>query len=41
MTIARACGFPLERDRRSLRDAGADSDAAEARDADTVEHYRQ
>lgn len=33
--------WDLLRQRRALRDAGADPDDAEARDADTVEHYRQ
>jgi hypothetical protein len=33
--------WDLLRQRRALRDAGADPDLAEARDADTVEHYRQ
>jgi hypothetical protein len=31
----------LLRRRRALRDAGADPDEAEARDADTVERYQQ
>jgi hypothetical protein len=33
--------WDLLRQRRALRDAGADPDEAEARDADTVERYRQ
>jgi len=33
--------WDLLRQRRALRDAGANPDAAELRDADTVEHYRQ
>ena len=33
--------WDLLRQRRALRDAGADPDAAEVRDADTVEGYRQ
>jgi hypothetical protein len=33
--------WDLLRQRRALRDAGADPDQASARDADTVEHYRQ
>jgi Protein of unknown function (DUF2630) len=33
--------WDLLRQRRALRDAGADPDEARARDADTVEHYRQ
>jgi hypothetical protein len=33
--------WDLLRRRRALRDAGADPDEAEARDADTVERYQQ
>jgi len=33
--------WDLLRQRRALRDAGANPDDAELRDADTVEHYRQ
>ena len=33
--------WDLLRQRRALRDAGADPDQAEARDADTVERYQQ
>jgi len=33
--------WDLLRQRRALRAAGGDPDQAEARDADTVEHYRQ
>jgi hypothetical protein len=33
--------WDLLRQRRALRDAGDDPDAAEVRDADTVERYRQ
>jgi Protein of unknown function (DUF2630) len=33
--------WDLLRQRRALRDAGADPDEAEARDAETVERYRQ
>ena len=33
--------WDLLRQRRALRAASADPDAARARDADTVEHYRQ
>jgi Protein of unknown function (DUF2630) len=33
--------WDLLRQRRALRDAGADPNQAEARDADTVEGYRQ
>jgi hypothetical protein len=33
--------WDLLRQRRALRNAGGDPDAAELRDADTVEHYRQ
>ena len=33
--------WDLLRQRRALRDAGADPDEAEARDADIVERYRQ
>jgi hypothetical protein len=33
--------WDLLRQRRALRDAGADPDAAHARDADTVERYWQ
>ena len=33
--------WDLLRQRRALRSAGGDPDAAELRDADTVEHYRQ
>jgi Protein of unknown function (DUF2630) len=33
--------WDLLRQRRALRDAGADPDKAKARDADTVERYRQ
>jgi len=33
--------WDLLRQRRALRDAGADPDAAQVRDADTVEGYRQ
>ena len=33
--------WDLLRQRRALRGAGGDPDAAELRDADTVEHYRQ
>jgi hypothetical protein len=33
--------WDLLRRRRALRDAGADPEQATARDADTVEHYRQ
>jgi uncharacterized protein DUF2630 len=33
--------WDLLRQRRALRDAGADPDRAEARDADTVERYQQ
>lgn len=33
--------WDLLRQRRALRDAGADPDAAQARDADTVERYLQ
>ena len=33
--------WDLLRQRRALRDAGADPDQASARDADTVEHYQQ
>jgi hypothetical protein len=33
--------WDLLRQRRALRSAGGDPDAAEVRDADTVEHYRQ
>ena len=33
--------WDLLRQRRALRDAGGDPDAAEARDADTVERYLQ
>ena len=33
--------WDLLRQRRALRDAGADPDDAEARDADTVERYLQ
>jgi Protein of unknown function (DUF2630) len=33
--------WDLLRQRRALRDAGADPDQAQARDADTVERYQQ
>jgi hypothetical protein len=33
--------WDLLRQRRALRDAGADPNEAQARDADTVERYRQ
>ena len=33
--------WDLLRQRRALRDAGLDPDAASARDADVVEHYEQ
>ena len=33
--------WDLLRQRRALRDAGDDPDAAQVRDADTVERYRQ
>lgn len=33
--------WDLLRQRRALRDAGADPDQAEVRDAETVEHYQQ
>jgi hypothetical protein len=33
--------WDLLRQRRALRDAGGDPDLAQARDADTVENYRQ
>jgi hypothetical protein len=33
--------WDLLRQRRALRDAGSDPDAAEVRDAETVERYRQ
>jgi len=33
--------WDLLRQRRALRDAGADPDGAQVRDADTVERYRQ
>jgi hypothetical protein len=33
--------WDLLRQRRALRDAGADPGQAQARDADTVEHYQQ
>jgi uncharacterized protein DUF2630 len=33
--------WDLLRQRRALTDAGADPDEAQARDAETVEHYRQ
>jgi hypothetical protein len=33
--------WDLLRQRRAKRDAGLDPDSAEARDADTVESYRQ
>lgn len=33
--------WDLLRQRRALRDAGADPEQAQVRDADTVEHYRQ
>jgi hypothetical protein len=33
--------WDLLRQRRALRDAGADPDDAQARDADTVERYQQ
>ena len=33
--------WDLLRQRRALRDAGADPEQAQARDADTVEHYQQ
>ena len=33
--------WDLLRQRRALRDAGADPESASARDADIVEHYRQ
>ena len=33
--------WDLLRQRRALRDAGLDSGAAEVRDPDVVEHYRQ
>jgi Protein of unknown function (DUF2630) len=33
--------WDLLRQRRALREAGADPDDAQARDADTVEHYLQ
>lgn len=33
--------WDLLRQRRALRDAGEDPDAAQVRDADTVEHYEQ
>jgi len=33
--------WDLLRQRRALRNAGGDPDDAQARDADTVEHYRQ
>jgi hypothetical protein len=33
--------WDLLRQRRALRDAGADPDQAAARDVDTVEHYQQ
>jgi hypothetical protein len=33
--------WDLLRQRRALRSAGADPEAAALRDADTVEHYRQ
>ena len=33
--------WDLLRQRRALRDAGLDTDAAHVRDADVVEHYRQ
>jgi hypothetical protein len=33
--------WDLLRQRRALRDAGADPDAAQVRDAETVERYRQ
>ena len=33
--------WDLLRQRRALRDAGGDPDAAEVRDANVVEHYRQ
>jgi hypothetical protein len=33
--------WDLLRQRRALRDAGADPDQAAVRDADTVEHYQQ
>jgi hypothetical protein len=36
-----ARSWDLLRQRRALRDAGADPDQASTRDADTVEHYLQ
>ena len=33
--------WDLLRQRRALRNAGADPDQAQVRDAETVEHYRQ
>jgi hypothetical protein len=33
--------WDLLRQRRALRDAGGDPDDAQARDAETVEHYQQ
>jgi uncharacterized protein DUF2630 len=33
--------WDLLRQRRALREAGEDPDAAQVRDADTVEHYEQ
>jgi hypothetical protein len=33
--------WDLLRQRRALRDAGADPEQAQVRDADTVEHYQQ